>query len=41
MKMVNTKKIMSIVGLKCQNHIVPFPFDEKIVDPPQNMTNIA
>jgi hypothetical protein len=39
--MANTKTFMSITSLKCQNHIVPFPFDEKIVDPPQNMTNIA
>jgi hypothetical protein len=35
MKMVNTKNIMSIVGLKSQNHIVPFPYDESIVDPTQ------
>jgi hypothetical protein len=39
--MVSTKTFMSIVGLKCQNHIVPFPSNESIVDPTQNMTKIC
>jgi hypothetical protein len=39
--MVNTKTFMSIAGLKCQNHIVPIPSNESIVDPTQNMTNVC
>jgi hypothetical protein len=39
--MVNTKTFMSIVGLKCQNHIIPFPSDESIANQAQNTTNIC